>query len=453
MATPDAEIHVTFKIRHGSTEHTFSFDSRYLKLEVSHLAPIIRERTNIPEEAQKLLVPGIGLVRPGVDRTHRTIEVLKDKKMRVIGTPAEKVHNNPVSIKGLAERQARASYDAAKARLKKRLKAVAKTLGESPEQIRTVDEALLGRRQTEELEEGEIPQPPRRFGALADPNDATPKGRLHRLIGVGFIPRLDCKDNADPCPGCREAFVLEWCHLAHVYIDYALGMAEHFVGDRRPTLEEADMLAELEQIHEDLWGEQEAWIMGIHASPRALCYIIRRMIRDLELTNCEIENNPRDECVADIDSFFVMLGMITRTPSDAASWQDDVKEGMDALALSDDGNDNEFDEPLFNSFIDWEGGQGRARAMATVCVGPHLGDKRKRVDGAWDNFNEPPPKRRMIGTRWGQKSRTSRNADCNPGDDTTRSKAEMGPGSRESADIADIAKEDDEAKPDREDNK
>lgn len=310
MANANASTGILVKVRYKSHEDTVVLDKSHT---TAALAGIIWERTNIPTKDQKLIVAGIGLIKPGLD--FRPVQDLQGKRIILMGRPVGKAPTEPLTDGKSTEEQARALSAAAEQRLHRRMERAEDELSAHGPRFHTIEEALNGRLQTEELEEGEVFQPLRGFGRLVtNLEDCTPRGCLERLIGMNVIPRLRCCNTWNPCSHSRRVFILEWLHLVQFYLNLCLEATRCVIRNRRPNSEEMKLFRDLNTYQEDLVHEQDLWQRGSYTFTRGVIwFLVGEMIQDLQLkaSSFRIANGNEDGCLADIDSFFMVLSFLS----------------------------------------------------------------------------------------------------------------------------------------------
>ena len=310
---------VPVHVKYGSYEETVWCTK---DLDTSQLCAFITKRTRIPQQRQKLLVPGVGLIRPGADGEYLPIERLKNKKVRLLGSPSPLVE--PTSIKKFDQdpeiSEARGMSEWAHHRVKARFLRVAQEFSDAGPQARTAEEVLTGylADSLEDLEEGEILEV-RRFGKLASRSDLTEKGRLERLIGMNVIPRL-----ADPhlaCDNCAVLFVHEWIHFVCRFTRLSVSIAEQLFGTKPRNRMHRGLLNGLRHHYDSLTHEADT-LVNKRSDRRCehLYLAVRSMIIALEITSLDFrianEGKNKTACKEDILSFFTIECELVRVLTD-----------------------------------------------------------------------------------------------------------------------------------------
>ncbi|KAI9672117.1 MAG: hypothetical protein M1831_001930 [Alyxoria varia] len=294
---------------------------------MSQLAPFVEKHLDIPVANQKLLVSQpIGLVKPGLDKSSRTVTDLVGKSIMLIGSSSKAISNlKRADAKTKKERRAekhnkldepqktslhpwfKSTYE----RMLIRLDWVFQMFVDRGVLPITPDRVLhddignwyFRRTHPDDLEEGEIAEdhiPVRRFGLLTR-FGSSPRERLESLIGTGTIPRFCCIHTPSSGCHCWRDFMMQWRCFARFHAEMELSIAKAELSK--------DAMNPSKQMTVDAVSRQYRFFMGEWDDDN--CYVelsvqLKYMIEDLAILERYHTDpqNSKGEVYREVVSFF-----------------------------------------------------------------------------------------------------------------------------------------------------
>jgi len=303
----DISIDLTINWRGHSETVTFEAGST-----ASDLSKAITERLSIPGHAQKLIVRGLGLIKPGLRDSELALTLLAGKNIRLLGCPEQELQSLREATTAHREgwvsiRDRQLETIRATERLRQKYDMINMLVRAGIQQQPGASANLLSRYQ-------------RYHGGTAPDFGRMSAHRLETLIGTGTFPRIDCHhlrgiSEDFGCKICRSLFFLDWLVFAKSHLQDLASRAIKFANASHNTAEKRacwTFFEPMQQRLRALANESEAETALFKVD--VFMYELELMEGDLHYDTDDdffVEHDDPEEVDKDLDSLTRMLAFLS----------------------------------------------------------------------------------------------------------------------------------------------
>ncbi len=325
-ATED-DVTLTINWRGHSETVTFKAGST-----AADLSKKITEKLTIPAHAQKLIVQGLGLIKPGLRDSELALTLLAGKNIRLLGCPEQELQSlreatvahreGWVSIRDRQVETVRASD-----RLRQKYDRINGLVRAGIQQQPGASANLLSRYQ-------------RYYGGTAPDFGRMSAHRLEALIGTETFPRIHCRHLTGisedvGCNICRSLFFLDWFVFAKSHLQDLGSRAIKFANASHTAAEKRVCWTFFEPI------QQRLRALTNESEAETALFKVDFFMHELELMEGDlhyetdddffIEHDDPEEVDKDLDSLTRMLAFLSGEES--FGYENSEEDGEGELSL------------------------------------------------------------------------------------------------------------------------